>query len=82
MTKLATRRAVLAGGCKRACNQGAPTNLKSLHHKARAGAAFGAGLLFLWKHLCPKDCRYSNRRICFALLKHFRRPDCQLQEPK
>ena len=46
MTKLATRRAVLAGGCKRACNQGAPTNLKSLHHKARAGAAFGAGLYF------------------------------------
>jgi hypothetical protein len=44
MTKSATRRAVLAGGCKRACNQGAPTNLKSLHHKPRASAAFGAGL--------------------------------------
>ena len=46
MTKLATRRAVLAGGCKRACNQGAPTNLKSLHHKPRASAAFGADLSF------------------------------------
>ena len=46
MTKSATRPASLAGGCKRACNQGAPTNLKSLHHKPRASAAFGAGLYF------------------------------------
>jgi hypothetical protein len=36
MSKLATRRADLAGGCKRACNQGAPTNLKSLSHKPRS----------------------------------------------
>jgi hypothetical protein len=49
MTKLATRRAVLAGGCKRACNQGAPTNLKSLHHKPRAGGAFGAGLSIIYR---------------------------------
>jgi hypothetical protein len=49
MTKSATRRASLAGGCKRACNQGAPTNLKSLHHKPMAGAAFGAGLSIIYR---------------------------------
>ena len=42
MTKSADRRA-FAGGCDaRVSNQTAPTNLKSLHHKPRAGA-FGAG---------------------------------------
>ena len=44
MTKLATRRAVLAGWLERSFRQNAQTKL--LHHKPRAGAAFGAGLYF------------------------------------
>jgi hypothetical protein len=46
MTKSATRRAVLAGWLERSLSQNAPTNLKSLHYKPRAIAAFGAGLYF------------------------------------
>ena len=43
MTKSAAHRAI-AGGCNaRVFSQTAPTNLKSLHHKPRAGA-FGADL--------------------------------------
>ena len=43
MTKSATRRAI-AGGCNaRVFSQAAPTNFKSLHHKPRASADFGAG---------------------------------------
>ena len=49
MSKLATRRAVLAGGCKRACNQGAPTNLKNLTNRG-ASAAFGAGLSIFYRN--------------------------------
>jgi hypothetical protein len=44
MTKLATRRAVLAGWLERSFRQNAQTKL--LHHKPRASAAFGAGLYF------------------------------------
>ena len=55
MTRLATRRAVLAGWLERVFSQDAPTKLKSLHHKPRTGVDFGAGLFILWKHRC--DCR-------------------------
>ena len=46
MTNSATRRAVLAGWLERVFSQDAQTNFKSLHHKPRASAAFGAGLSF------------------------------------
>jgi len=50
MTKSADRRAI-AGGCNaRVFSQTAPTNLKSLHHKLRAGANHGAGL-FIYRHI-------------------------------
>jgi hypothetical protein len=46
MTKFAARRAI-AGGCNaRVFSQAAPTNLKSIHHKPRTSATFGAGLYF------------------------------------
>ena len=46
MTKSAARRAI-AGGCNaRVSSQTAPTNLKSLQHKPRAGANHGAGLFY------------------------------------
>ena len=50
MTKSAPRRAILAGGCKRACNQDAPTNLKLLPHKPQATAASGAGLFIICRN--------------------------------
>ena len=79
MTKSAARRAI-AGSCNaRVFNQTAPTNLKS--HKPRAGANHGAGLFY--RNIdAQKDCRYSNRRICFALLEHLRTPDSLLRESK
>ena len=46
MSKLATRRAVMAGWLECVFSQDAQTNFKSLHHKPRDGAAFGAGLYF------------------------------------
>ena len=49
MTKLATRRAI-AGGCKRVFSQTAPTNLKSLHHKPRAGANAALAFYFYRHH--------------------------------
>ena len=49
MTKSIIRRAVLAGDYTCAFSQDAPTNLKSLHHKPRAGAAFGAGLSIIYR---------------------------------
>ena len=49
MTKSAARRAI-AGGCNaRVFSRPAPTNLKSLNHKPRAGA-FGAGP-FAYRHV-------------------------------
>ena len=50
MTKSAARRAI-AGGCNaRPFSQDAPTNLKSLHHKLRAGAKYSAGP-FIYRHI-------------------------------
>jgi hypothetical protein len=49
MTKTANRRAVLAGWLERVFSQDAQTNFKSLHHKPRAGAAFGAGLSIIYR---------------------------------
>ena len=50
MTKSIIRRAVLAGDYTCAFSQDAPTNLKSLHHKPMASAAFGAGLSIIYRN--------------------------------
>jgi hypothetical protein len=50
MSKLATRRAVLAGWLECVFSQDAQTNFKSLHHKPRAGRRIWRWPLFLWKH--------------------------------
>ena len=50
MTKSIIRRAVLAGDYTCAFSQDAPTNLKSLHHKPMASAAFGAGLSIICRN--------------------------------
>ena len=47
MTKSAARRAIAGGGNARVFCQTAPTNLKSLHHKPRTSAAFGAAFIFM-----------------------------------
>jgi hypothetical protein len=49
MARSATRRAVPAGWLERSFSQNAPTNLKSLNHKPRASAAFGAGLSIFYR---------------------------------
>jgi len=49
MSKLATRRAVMAGWLECVFSQDAQTNFKSLHHKPRAGAAFGAGFSIFYR---------------------------------
>jgi len=49
MTKSAARRAIAGGRNARVFSQTAPTNLKSLHHKPRAGAEHGAGP-FIYRH--------------------------------
>jgi hypothetical protein len=47
MRKSASRRAVLAGWLERSFRQNAQTKL--LHHKPRAGAAFGAGFSIFYR---------------------------------
>ena len=50
MTKSAARRAIAGGRNTRVFSYAAPTNLKSLHHKLRAGAKRGAGP-FIYRHI-------------------------------
>jgi hypothetical protein len=65
MTKSAVRRAI-AGGCNaRVFSQTAPTNLKSLHHKPRAGANHGAGP-FIHRHIIDVQGNADFQRDGFA----------------
>jgi hypothetical protein len=50
MTKSAARCAIAGGRNARVFSRPTPTNLKSLHHKPKAGAAFGAGLSIICRN--------------------------------